>query len=264
MRRKNVSGSWFLVAGSRTVRALEPETRNEKRETGFTLLELLIAITLFSLLSVVIVISLRVGLSAMNKVDSRLMSNRRVVGVERILEQEVAGIMPVTADCLSAGEGPPASIAFFQGEPQAMRLASSYSLQEGSRGLPMILEYTVIPGENSDGVRLVVNEHLYTGPRGAGQFCTPSGPSAAFIPIQIGPGSFVLADKLAYCRFSFRELLPPPELARWVPLWTQQRLLPNAIRIEMAPLNPSAARLEPVTLTIPVHVTRLPMEDYAN
>ena len=258
MRAQAAGGRWQAAD------ALERETRNEKRETGFTLLELLIAITLFSLLSVVIVISLRVGLSAMNKVDSRLMSNRRVVGVERILEQEVAGIMPVTADCLSAGEGPPASIAFFQGEPQAMRLASSYSLQEGSRGLPMILEYTVIPGENSEGVRLVVNEHLYTGPRGAGQFCAPSGSSAAFIPIQIGPGSFVLADKLAYCRFSFRELLPPPELARWVPLWTQQRLLPNAIRIEMAPLNPSAARLEPVTLTIPVHVTRLPMEDYAN
>ena len=93
----------------------ERETRNEKRETGFTLLELLIAITLFSLLSVVIVISLRVGLSAMNKVDSRLMSNRRVVGVERILEQEVAGIMPVTADCHERGRGPSGEHCIFSG-----------------------------------------------------------------------------------------------------------------------------------------------------
>jgi prepilin-type N-terminal cleavage/methylation domain-containing protein len=263
MRRKTVSGSWFLVSGSRTVRGLEPETRNEKRETGFTLLELLIAITLFSLLSVVIVISLRVGLSAMNKVDSRLMSNRRVAGVERIIEQEVAGIMPVTADCQSSGEGPSARIAFFQGEPAAMRLASSYSLQEGARGLPMILEYLVIPGENGEGVRLVVNEHLYSGPRSAGQFCAPGGPTALFLPIQTGPASFVLADKLAYCRFSFRELLPPPESAQWVAIWTKQQYLPNAIRIELAPMNPNAARLEPVTLTMPVHVTRLPMEDYA-
>jgi prepilin-type N-terminal cleavage/methylation domain-containing protein len=257
--RRQAAGGRRQAAG----RSPERETRNEKRETGFTLLELLVAITLFSMLSVAIVISLRVGLSAMNKVDSRLMSNRRVVGVERVLEQEVAGIMPVTADCQNNGDGPPARIAFFQGEPQAMRLASSYSLQEGSRGLPMILEYLVIPGENNEGVRLVVNEHLYTGPRGAGQFCAASGPGAAFIPIQTGPTSFVLADKLAYCRFSFRELLPPPESARWVPIWTQQRLLPNAIRIEMAPIDPSAARLEPVTLTMPVHVTRLPMEDYA-
>jgi prepilin-type N-terminal cleavage/methylation domain-containing protein len=262
--RPQAPGGRLQAAGSRTVRARKRETKNQKPETGFTLLELLIAITLFSLLSVVIVISLRVALSAMNKVDSRLMGNRRVVGVERVLEEQVAGIMPVTANCQSGGDGPGARIAFFQGEPAAMRLASSYSLQEGSRGLPMILEYSVIPGENNAGVRLVVNEHLYTGPLGAGLFCAPAGPTAAFLPIQTGPTSFVLADKLAYCRFSFREPRPPPESFRWVPLWTQQRLLPNAIRIEMAPVDPSAARLEPVTLTMPVHVTRLPMEKYAN
>jgi len=260
---KAVAGCWFLVAGSCPVRCAQPETRNQKPETGFTLLELLIAITLFSLLAVVIVVSLRVGLSAMNKVDDRLMNNRRVAGVERILEQQIAGLMPVTADCQNAGDGPPARIAFFQGEPQSMRLTSSYSLQEGSRGLPMILEYLVIAGENGQGVRLVVNEHLYSGPRSTGQFCVPSGPTPSFIPIQTGPASFVLADKLAYCRFSFRELRPMPEAARWVPLWTQQRMLPNAIRMEMAPLQPSAAKLEPVTLTMPVHVTRLPLEDYA-
>jgi prepilin-type N-terminal cleavage/methylation domain-containing protein len=239
-----------------------PHTQ-QAAERGFTLIELLIAVTLLSLLSVAMVVSLRIGLSAMNKADARLMSNRRVAGVERILEQEIAGLMPVTADCRSSDEAPLARIAFFQGEPESMRLASSYSLQEGSRGMPIILEYLVIPGENHEGVRLVVNEHLYTGPRGAGQFCAANGPGALFVPIQTGPASFVLADKLAYCRFSFRELLPPPELARWVPLWTKQQYFPNAIRIEMAPLAPNRARLEPVTLTMPVHVTRLPMVDYA-
>ena len=236
-------------------------TRRDRR-SGFTLLELLISFTLLGLLSVAIIMSLRVGLSAMSKVDTRLMSNRRVAGVERILEQEIAGLMPVTAECQSGGDGPAGKIAFFQGEPEAMRMASSYSLQEGARGQPMILEFTVIPGENSEGVRLVVNEHLYTGPRGAGLFCIP-GRIAQFVPIQTGPTSFVLADKLAYCRFSFRELLPPPELNRWIPQWTRNQILPNAIRIEMAPLTASSAKLEPVTLTLPVHVTRLPLEDYA-
>jgi hypothetical protein len=225
-------------------------------------MEVLIATLLLSLLSVAIVVSLRVGLSAMNKADTRLMSNRRVAGVERIIDQEISGIMPVTADCQSSVEGPLSRIMFFQGDTQSMRLASSYSLQGGSRGLPMILEYAVIPGENGEGVRLIVNEHLYTGPRGAGQFCLP-GPTPTFPPIQIGPASFVLADKLAYCRFSFRELQLPPAQPRWVPRWIQQQYLPNAIRVEMAPLSPDAGRLQPVTLTIPVHVTRLPLEEYA-
>ena len=54
-----------------------------RRQAGVTLMELLIAVTLMSLLSVGIVISLRVALSAMNKTDTKLMSNRRVASVER-------------------------------------------------------------------------------------------------------------------------------------------------------------------------------------
>ena len=156
---------------------------------------------------------------------------------------------------------------FFQGEQQSMRLASTYSLQQGQRGLPMILEYQVIPGENDQGVRLIVNEHWYTGPRGAGIYClgnSPTGP--LFAPIAVGPGSFVLMDKLAYCRFSFRDPgVPPSKPPVWVPHWVKP-VLPSAIRIEMAPLAPDLGRLQPITMTIPVHVTRdpVPMEPYEN
>lgn len=234
-------------------------------------MELLIAITLLSTLSVGILLSLRVGLSAMNKADSKLMSNRRVTSVERILEEQIEGIMPVTANCHPpGGAGPAPPISFFQGEASSMRFASTYSLQQGSRGLPMILEFQVIPGENNQGVRLVVNEILYTGPGGAGQLCTGFGPDPAtgiqgprFVPIQVGANSFVLADKLAYCRFSFRDPGTPPQAPAWIVRWTKP-LLPNAVRIEMAPLTPDPARLQPVTLTVPVRVTRHPLEPYEN
>ena len=244
--------------------------RRHQAQRGVTLMELLVAMTLMSLLSVGIVTSLRVGLNAMNKTGSRLMANRRVANVERILEEQIASVMPVTADCQPRPQVPPAKIVFFQGEMQSMRLASTYSLQQGSRGLPMILEFQVIPGEQGQGVRLVVNEHWYTGPRGAGLFCAgfspdplTGAPAPQFLPIQIGANSFVLADKLAYCRFSYREILPPPDLEKWVLRWVKP-VLPSAVRIEMAPLVPDSSRLEPVTLTIPVRVTRLPMEPYDN
>ncbi len=243
-------------------------SRIRRAESGVTLMELLIAITLLSLLSVGIVISLRVALSAMNKADTRLTGNRRVTSVQRILEAQVQGIIPVTADCRPLPDAPPRSISFFQGETQSMRFVSTYSMQQGSRGLPMILEFQVIPGEDSEGVRLVVNEHVYTGPRGAGLFCAGFGPDPAsgvqgplFVPIQIGAGSFVLADKLAFCRFSFRDTAPPPDLFKWILRWVKP-VLPSAIRIEMAPLHPDPARLTPVTLTVPVRVNRRPLENY--
>jgi len=248
----------------------KPESRSQRPEAGVTLMELLIAMTLMSLLSTGIVMCLRVGLGALNKADSKLMANRRVASIERILEDQITSVIPITADCQPQPERPPARSAFFQGEAQSMRLASTYSLQEGGRGMPMILEYQVIPGENGLGVRLVVNEHWYTGPRGAGMFCIGMGadpltglPAPLFVPIQIGAGSFVLADKLAYCRFSYRDLLPPPELERWVVHWIKP-VLPSAVRVEMAPLVPDSARLEPVSLTIPVRVTRIPLAPYDN
>jgi hypothetical protein len=240
--------------------------KSRNPSAGVTLIELLIAVLLLSLLSVGIVLTLRVALSAMNKSGSKLMANRRVSSVERILDQQIEGIMPVTADCQAQPGVPGVTLMFFQGEQQSMRLASSYSLQQGERGVPMILEFQVIPGEDEQGVRLVVNEHWYTGPRGAGVYCLGKGgggpdggpPGPVFAPIGIGPDSFVLADKLAYCRFSFRDSAPLTGPPIWVPRWVKN-VLPNAIRIEMAPLAPDLGRLQPVTLTIPVHVTRLPL-----
>ena len=246
--------------------------RDRHGSAGVTLIELLIAVLLLSLLSVGVVLTLRVALSAMYKSDAKLTANRRVSSVERILDQEIEGIMPVTAECQPKPGAIGERVMFFQGEVQTMRLVSTYSLQQGERGIPMILEFQVIPGQNDQGVRLVVNEHWYTGPRGAGQYCIGSGaffdggpPGTRFFPVATGPDSFVLADKLAYCRFSYRDPGRMGEAAKWLQRWSQT-LLPNAIRIEMAPLAPDAGRLQPVTLTVPVHVTRdpMPVKPYEN
>ena len=62
---------------------------------GITLMELLVAITLLSLLSVGVLFGLRIGLNAMERSNDRLMTNRKVLGVERVITQQIAGIMPV-------------------------------------------------------------------------------------------------------------------------------------------------------------------------
>jgi len=237
---------------------------------GVTLMELLIAVSLLSLLSVGLLTGMRVGLNALDKTNSRLMDNRRVARAQRIIEEQIAGFMPLVAECLPGPERPRMKMPFFQGEPQSMRFLSSYSLAEGSRGYPRVLEFQVIPGENNRGVRLIVNEHFYTGPLGAGAFCLGPGPdpltgvqAPLFRPIEVGPASFVLADRLAYCRFSYREPLPPPALERWVPRWVQPQW-PTAVRIEMAPLEPDSSRLQPMELVAPIRVNKIPMTDYVD
>jgi prepilin-type N-terminal cleavage/methylation domain-containing protein len=230
------------------------------RTTGVTLIELLIAITLLSLLSAGMLMALRVGLNALEKTDSKLMANRRSVSVQRIIRSQIAGFIPVSADCVAGTDLAAVTIPFFQGGPESMRFVSGYSLDEGVRGMPHILEFQVIPGEERRGVRLVVNERPYTGPQSAGAACIGMLPDPEtgrgvpqFRPIAIGPSSFVLADKLAYCRFSYRELRPPPVLDLWGPEWKLPEW-PTAVRIEMAPLDPDPSRVPLVSVVAPVRV----------
>jgi prepilin-type N-terminal cleavage/methylation domain-containing protein len=239
------------------------------REQGLTLMEVLIAVSLVGLMSVGILMSIRVGLNSMEKTNKKLMANRRVLGAQRILEQQVMGFMPVKVDCRTVPDRPGTILPFFQGEMQSMRFTSSYSIQEAARGFPRILEFQVIPGENSGGVRLVVNEILYTGPMSTGAMCVGTSPDPVlgrqvpiFRPIQVGTQSFVLADRLSYCRFTYLEPLPEPETARWTGRWVQARL-PKAIRIEMAPLEEDLSKIQPLSVTLPLRVNRDVLASYA-
>lgn len=236
-----------------------------EKQSGITLIELLVAMTLFSLLSVAVLFAFRIGLNAMDRANHRLLANRRVLGVERVLTQQLAGFIPVKADCFTSPQAPPARLPFFQGEAQTMRFVSSYSLNEAGRGYPRILEYQVISGENGEGVRLIVNEFWYTGPRSAGGACVGviggPPPQMIFRPVEIGPTSFVLADKLAHCAFFYKEERPLPQPDIWSQRWTKVRA-PNAIRIDMAPLRPDPGSLEVPTIVAPIRITRDPTIPY--
>jgi len=234
-------------------------------------MELMVSVSLLSLLSVGILMAMRVGLNATDKANKRLMANRKATGAQRVLEAEIAGLMPEDTKCVIAPDAPPGpAIPFFQGDPGSMRFVSSYSLQEASRGYPRILEFQVVPGENGEGVRLVVNEQLYTGPLSTGFFCLGVVPDPdlglpvpRFREIQVGPGSFVLADRLAFCRFLYQELKPPPVMEVWTPHWVKPQW-PSAIRIEMGPLATSTAAIKPMTVTAPVHVNKKPFIEYGD
>jgi len=238
-------------------------------QAGLTLMEVLIAVTLLSLLCAGMLYSLRLGLMAFTKADSKLMDNRRVSGAGRVVQEELEGMVPVIANC-SAGPAP-VKMPFFQGEPAAMRLVSTFSLQQSWRGRPQILELFVIPGENALGFRLVVNEIPYTGAAGAGQLCMGRVPDPLtgnsmprFLPVVPGPRSFVLADKLAFCRFVYLSPVQDPTLPPiWAPLWAGTGW-PLAIRIEMAPLEADPSRLQPMTVMAPIYIRRSPEEPYAD
>jgi prepilin-type N-terminal cleavage/methylation domain-containing protein len=232
----------------------------KRNARGVTLIELMIAITLVAALSSGMLMAIRTSLITLEKVDNRLQSNRRVISVNQILSRQIGGVMPVLGQCASSGGGLSGPRAAFNGTAQTLHLVSSYSMSEGSRGLPRLLELQVIPAEGG-GVRLIVNEFLYTGPTSLSPFCIDN----QFQPGQAQPDSFVLADRLAYCRILYQQRPPdlPPTGGKWIDLWNTPEL-PAAVRFDMAPLIVDPARLPLLSVTVPIHITREVLSPYVD
>ncbi len=221
---------------------------------GVTLLELLLAVSLLGLLSVGMLTALRVGVNAMGKANTRLMDNRRMAGVQRILEDEIAGFMPVMATCCRTASGPPCRCPSSKASRSRCDWCPRTRSARAGAACAQVLEFQVIPGERGAGVRLVVNEHLYTGPSRPARSVLARRPTTQlgvqvplFRPIVVGPYSFVLADRLAFCRFSYREVLPLPAGERWVERWITPRW-PSAVRIDMAPIEAGAVGIQPLSI----------------
>jgi hypothetical protein len=200
------------------------------------------------------------------------MENRRVAGAQRIVGQELEGLLPVQAVCGKV-QNPMGQqrVVMFQGLQDSLTMVSTYSLQEASRGRPQFLQFFVAPSDEAGGVRLLVNETLYLGPISGGGLCmgTVQAPQtfAALPQFQRptqGEKSFVLADHLAFCRFRYLTWPEKPgEPGMWLPAWDSAGW-PAGIQIEMAPMEPSPAQLQPVTVTAPVYIYRNPGVLYAD
>ena len=108
-------------------------------KSGMTLIEVMVAVLLFSFLSLGIMTALRVGMTSMDHANQRLMSNRRAAYAIRILESQLTGFIPEAAMFQLGPQSPIQFMPFFQGERVNMRFISTYSLQDASRGTPQIL-----------------------------------------------------------------------------------------------------------------------------
>ena len=244
-----------------------------RAQSGVTLVEVLIAVTLLSLLTLGMLFAMRIGLNTLAKTDNKLMTNRRVAGAQRILEDELEGLMPVTLMVCGTQTFPGVSgPVLFEGGEQMLRLVSTFSLQQAWRGQPQILELFVVPAEDGRGVRLVVNETPYS-PVTAGRTCQAlvidqvTGQQAPrFLPPQTSERSFVLADRLAYCKFWYlvkSTRADQPITTKWLPSAPAGNW-PLAIRVEMAPLERDISLLQPITVTAPIFVHRGPGIEYGD
>ena len=219
---------------------------------GMTLIEILVAVTLLGILSVGLVTALQVAAGAWSSSRNARGQDRRIANANALLHAQFAGVTPVQPMILRPGLAIPAG-PFFQGEPNAMRFVSSYSMTEGVRGGLQIVELQASPGQ--EGTRLILTQSPYQGPLSVGRFITGAEPLAEprsfhllFTPLQTRPDSLIVADRLAAVSFSYlRGPRGPNEPDVWVSVWDNPQQLPQAIRVDMQPLE-DVGRLRPVAI----------------
>lgn len=224
-------------------------------QRGVTLLELLIAMSLVAVLSTGMLFAMHSSVLAYEKIAKRLEEDRRAVGVEHMIAAQLGGVMAVSSVCPTPS-GLPVSTSFMAGTAGVLRLVSSFSIAEGARGYPQIVEYRVLPSEAGQ-VRLVASEHVYSGPQSTLPYCAGAPPPDARV--------VVLADHLAYCRIFYHEPynISTFEETPWLAIWDRPAL-PAAVRIEMRPAVPAAGAIAPADITVPIRVTRDPLVPYAD
>ncbi|MDX2268509.1 MAG: prepilin-type N-terminal cleavage/methylation domain-containing protein [Bryobacter sp.] len=210
-------------------------------QRGVTLVELLIAISLFALIGVSSSLVLRTAFDSLNRIDAKVDQDRRVLGSERALDQMLRGMVAVNAPC---GGGP----VGFQGSQNFVRFVSSYSLAEGSRGRLQFVEIIAEQKADGEGVRLVVNEYPYLGQARLNLLCSQ--------PVAVRDMSFILADRLAFARFAYKRLEPGSAAEIWMSNWSYPEW-PRAIRVDLEPLRLVENRARVQSLRIPVMVRNL-------
>ena len=230
---------------------------------GMTLIEVLVAVALMSMLSVGLFSALQIGATSWQTTRESLMLDRRVATANAILHSSLASIVPLEAEVPAERAMGVRRLLFFQGEPDSMRFVSSYSVTEGVRGGLRIVELQVSSG--SKGLRILLNQLPYLGPLSAGSLVAgrvsdPGFPHGRIIfsPIRATPASLIIADELATCRFSYlRRSRRQGEPSAWLPYWGERDSLPVAIRVNLSPSS-REARVLPVSIITAVRAEWVP------
>ncbi len=224
---------------------------------GLTLIEILVAVVLLGLLSTGIVASLDVSSRAWQTARNRLTLDRRIATANAILHSQISGIAPILAEIPPQRRIALASFVFFQGEPDAMRFVSSYSVTDGRRAGLQLVELKIVDSQR--GRRVLLNQMPFQGPLGAGLLAEglvrdasfPRG-RIVFRSIEPRATSLIIIDELQECTFAYlRESRNVSEPSVWLPLWGEPYELPAAVAIRLTPRG-DQARLLPVSIVAAV------------
>ena len=178
---------------------------------GFTLIEVMVAITVLGVFAVVLSSGLRTSLRAWSRGNAELESIRSSEATLSLLRRQIEGALPVIYS--QAGDRRPR--LRFAGNARSLRLVSRSSFRDGPEGAPRWIEYSWETGSGSGA--LTVRE-------------------SAVDPGEMTPGSDTLWKGTVFqgenLRFDYLPRRNSEQRTEWISSWDESNLqMPAAVRV---------------------------------
>lgn len=133
----------------------------DRRDSGFTLMELLVSITLMSLIAVAIHSGFRLTLNSWEKGEKALQRQRTLHFVLDLISRQVGSMVPYYSR--QQLEGTPVDVLLFHGSAQAVRFVSSFSSEGRAADGLRLVEYFLADSPTGEGKALLINETALPG-----------------------------------------------------------------------------------------------------
>jgi general secretion pathway protein J len=181
------------------------------REQGFTLVELLIAMTLFGVLMVVLFMGFRIGIQSSDKVTQSIDKSSTLPIVHDFFRAQLAAAQPVLQD--RQGK----TIVWFDGRSDGVDFVGPPPDALATGGLQ---RFSIGFDQGRDGRRIVLRHVLYQGKQSPaeGSYSEP----------------LVLLADVASLRISYFGTDVQARRSQWQDTWHEMAHLPSLIRIQIA------------------------------
>jgi len=210
------------------------ESAGTANNRGFTLLELLISMTLLSLIFVIIFGAMRLATRSVDSGEKKIAFLERTRASMRIIDSQIQSLLPVS----SSIEGE--KTYRFTGEQDTLQFPTNYSVLGRQRGYVMAT-YKVVTSQNNEKA-LYLNETQMVGE-------TEESPEIPDMVAQADKDDTVkLFDGFYEISFKFYKKELGEEEGEWVDTWEDEESVPERIQLHI-----SRDRIED-TIIIPVRV----------
>lgn len=185
------------------------------RQRGFTLLEMVIALTLLGLMMTVLFGGLRFAARGWDAAEGRVQAAEERFLVQRFLRRQLVQARPVQRD---AGDGIHELV--FEGGPESLSFVSPLPAHRGEGGLYV---FTLAVERAGDADRLVARYRPFTADQEGDR--------------QADEETEVLVNAVEQVKFAYYGIPEGADEAAWRDDWEDQPQLPELVRLEVLPAD---------------------------